>query len=263
MSDPTQAPNSFWDKEDAVEKENQGGSGWFCKFKVDFGFKIFPPRPEEGEPQLSPADTFFSFNPLDDLAKENANKAAKKAVVDLGLSTKPLYGVQITMFVSTIYGRTHNFKNDNTNFFPSFGDDYKNIVKPSLKNFDLTPGEYWGHLAYQTVPRVKEENPKRPYRESDFDENGELKPKFVLYVDAKYPDQATMISASGLPPVSASADAGSADFACPPGFKTDEWASVVPDIVKLLQSGKKAALVAKDYGVEIGYINKVAADNGL
>lgn len=253
------AEKSFIEQLDQTA-EPEGGTGVFCQAELFMAVKTFLP---DEQPD-------FGLEPYE-LGNDESYAKAREAITNLLESRqldptspkiRPTKVFAMKLFRDTVYGRT--WENDLTKLLATYGDGYRKIVLPKLKElaqadkFTAFGKKYWVHVS--VLP-----DPKRTEKDK---ETGEERPAGVWMIDEIYPSEKAMIEAAKAFVPEAAPAAASVDGMppAPEGYSADMWAKYWPEISKLAGEIKAGGLaprvqkdrleqLATDYGVPVDLVS--------
>lgn len=243
------SPNKLLETLDTIEDGGGavGGQGYFCKGKIEFGYKVFA----QG---VDPAASFFLFDPFAPKTAEVALAKAKAFATEHQVTSSPAKSIALTLLRATVKGRDVTWANDLQKIVARWMPAYEKVWLPALEKLAIDkPGEYWMHVALVNDPSGRTEKMKNRETGQEMDV-----PSKVWVPDQLFPTevicQKAGEDAAKNAPVSAGAPAVAGDV--PPGFNAQIWAQYKPDIIKELGGKTEAELasVSKNWNIPVEFL---------
>lgn len=220
-------------------------SGYFCKAKLSFGFKVFATG-------ISPEASLFEFDPFNKKTVEAALAKAKAFVSDNGVTSQPAKSIVLTLYRETVKGKNITWQRDLQKVVARWMPAYEKVWLPALEKLGINkPGEYWCHVALVNDPSGKTE------KFSGKDGVERDSPSKVWVIDTLYPNEAVCIAEAAK--VASTDNAG--EEQPPAGFTSAIWKQYKPDIMKELadRTEDKLVSVSKNWNIPLEYLRALPA----
>jgi hypothetical protein len=230
-----------------------GGGTFFSKMNVVYGFKVYTQGAENQE------RSFYPCNMADPESIEKAKAAATKFQGEMGVRIRPALCVQLTFYKNSILGKdAGKWKSDQRKTLNRWtGTDIKtkknitlldNVWLPRAKELGCQfPGDYYVKVGFTPDPTGR--------KEKETDEN----PVLLWLPVELYKTEEEMRAAAESTGTASSAPAE----VLPRGYTDPKvWAQYKPSVLADL-AAKPIAVVAKDWDMEVEFLQALAAANGI
>lgn len=231
--------------------EGGGGIGGFCQVDVSYGYKVFTSGPHK--------DSWFPVDISSEESKLAGKTAAQVHASSVGAKT-PTFGVSLRYKRETVKGKVVTWKDDL----------YKDIFRGRKMKLDngeestfldamwiplastagcTRPGSYW--VRYAFVKELALRKDKDAY-------------EYAWIPDIVYPNEAACEAAAIAHYAGRGAGAGSANHAAggetvPAGYTAADWQAAKPYLVESIKENKPLPIIAKDYRIDIDFLQTFAA----
>ena len=230
---------------DGLEKESGGSplpKKLFCMVTMGFGYKLYVKG-------MGNEESFFPFVYGDESSKKAAHQLAEEKYTEkMGAAPERL---QPALCFRVPQTKCFNldaleWQFDKMFFSPLWTKTYKDLIKPSIINSGIQPGDSWAELDVV----------------SEIDKDGNQTRNKTVVVARLFKSEAECKAAYETWAASAQNETETASMpteapACPPGWAPASWKGIEPTIRGEFASGKSIAAIAKDYAIDESFLTNM------